>query len=77
MSEPGGVQKWLRLISVSLLWEPRDLWVGVYWDYHSWRADREVGVDAGWYLQVYICVVPLLPIRLRFGSQPLPRRGGR
>lgn len=46
LSRPG------RAISISLLFEPRDLWVGVYWD---------KGVSS---LLVYICLVPVLPIKI-------------
>lgn len=42
-----------RKLSVKLLWEPRDIWIGLYWDWQSrseWTA--------------YLCVVPCLPIRI-------------
>lgn len=43
---------------VAVVFEPRDLWVGVYWnrdEYGSsnWRTRR---------LRVYVCIVPMLPI---------------
>lgn len=52
---------WTRspAFTVSLLWEPRDLWVGVYWTRErkpGWR--RSV-------IEVYVCVVPCLPLKLR------------
>lgn len=40
--------------SAALEWEPRDVWVGVYW-----RRSRGRGV-----LDVYVCVLPCLPIHL-------------
>jgi hypothetical protein len=43
--------------SLRLLWEPRDMWVGVYWT----RDEVAPGVPL---LTVYVCVVPCLPIRL-------------
>ena len=42
-------------LSVKLLWEPRDLWVGIYW--------TRDGAD---HLFVYVCVLPALPIRLHW-----------
>ena len=41
-------------LSAKLLWEPRDLWIGVYWH----KKDES--------LFVYICFVPLLPIRIHY-----------
>jgi hypothetical protein len=43
-------------LALRLIWEPRDLWVGVFWN-HS--ADR----GARWTL-IYVCLVPALPICL-------------
>jgi len=45
---------WAHL-TIALLWEPRDLWFGVYWDH------RKALVDSSMY--VYVCIVPMLPIR--------------
>lgn len=40
-------------LSVSLIWEPRDIWIGLYWD---------TSVNAKvWYL----CLLPCLPIRFK------------
>lgn len=49
------------------IWEPRDLWVGVYWTRPDvkWRH----AVD------IYLCAVPCLPLKLRLrwaGSQRTP-----
>lgn len=41
--------------SVRLLWEPRDIWVGVYW------TREQVGE---WF--AYICLLPCLPIRVHY-----------
>jgi len=38
--------------------EPRDMWVGVYWN--RWR-----GLDRHW-LSVYVCPVPTLVVRVDF-----------
>lgn len=54
-----------RNFAWALIFEPRDLWVGVYWD----RTRYE--------LAVYICLIPTLPLRLRWvslgtGREPSP-----
>lgn len=42
----------MTMPNVSLKFEPRDLWIGVYWNRPYWG------------LEVYICIVPCLPIKL-------------
>jgi hypothetical protein len=47
---------------VEIKFEPRDLWVGVYWsrdEYGSinWRTRR---------LRVFVCIIPMLPIIFTF-----------
>ncbi len=39
-----------------ILWEPRDLWVGVFWDKDSSYPNH------GAYLDIYICLIPMLPL---------------
>jgi hypothetical protein len=48
----GGGVRW----SVALEWNPRDLWVGVYW------SRRVVGRAAS--LHAWVCVVPCLPVHV-------------
>lgn len=44
-------------LSLKIIWEPRDLWIGVYWTTDSrWRDNRIV----------YLCLLPCLPIRLHY-----------
>lgn len=35
-------------------WEPRDLWVGIYWD------------TSGIWLHIYVCIIPCLPLHVTF-----------
>lgn len=49
-------------------WEPRDAWVGFYWNVDKvkrysersrrWNDDRR--------MNLYVCLVPCLPIRIRW-----------
>lgn len=40
----------------AVLFEPRDVWIGIYWDRH-WEMGRRV-------LVLYFCLIPLFPVRL-------------
>jgi hypothetical protein len=48
--------------SVRLMFKPQDLWVGIYIDKESPKY------DGGWggRCDIFICLVPMLPIRIRF-----------
>ncbi len=53
----------LSFLGAKVIFEPRDLWIGVYWN-----ADDEgysLGVPARW-IEIYICVIPTLPLKLTF-----------
>jgi len=39
---------------MKIKFEPRDLWVGVYWN--KWEC------MAGKYIDIYICILPMFPI---------------
>lgn len=43
------------------LFEPRDLWIGVYWTVKPW-GDVKGNVDR--YVEIYVCFVPCLPIKI-------------
>lgn len=59
--------------TVRVLFEPRDVWIGVYWtpkkitrffqDERRWRDCRDY--------EVYICLVPMLPIKIRWSNRRL------
>jgi hypothetical protein len=42
-------------LSIKLLLEPRDLWIGVYWT----RGGND-------HLFVYLCILPMLPVRFHW-----------
>ena len=44
---------------VKICLEPRDLWVGVYWDRKPKGADRQLQ-----YWDIYVCIVPVVVIRI-------------
>ena len=46
-------------ISAKIVWEPRDLWLGIYWD-----TSRLGNVLES--VKIYLCVVPCLPLRLHW-----------
>jgi hypothetical protein len=50
----GEASSMARRVTISLGFEPRDLWVGVYWTL------AEHGLD------IYVCILPMLPIRFRY-----------
>ena len=44
---------------MKIKFEPRDLWVGVYWD----RAGRVTTLETDQqYYRIYVCVIPCFPI---------------
>lgn len=47
--------QYLFSLSACTIWEPRDLWVGAYWDASEYAS-----------LFLYICIIPCLPLRLHF-----------
>jgi len=57
-------------MQVKLLFEPRDLWIGVYWDLkHSFKK-RETGIVDLDRLEIYICIIPMLPVRISLEWYP-------
>ncbi len=37
-------------MSIKILFDPRDLWIGVYWD------------KVGYVTRIFVCIIPCLPI---------------
>ncbi len=49
---------------IRIYFEPRDLWVGVYWNVERTSFDNSRVRCREW--SVYICLLPCFPIRLRW-----------
>lgn len=47
---------------VSLIFEPRDLWIGCFWDHDQINHQN--------YLVIYLAAVPMLVVRLTFPLYP-------
>lgn len=50
----------LRPEEITFKFEPRDLWIGVYWDFDRGKLTHS--------LSVYICLLPTLCLKLRWVS---------
>lgn len=56
-------------VRVSAKFEPRDLWVGVYWERHApaqWVIEQHHLPDKRW-IRFYVCIIPALPIIVQVG----------
>jgi hypothetical protein len=47
-----------KRFTARLLWEPRDLWVGIFWT-HTQLGDW---AEEDKYLLVYVSIIPCLPV---------------
>lgn len=54
---------------IRILFKPRDLWIGVYWDRRHVGWQGAYGAKRSIYeYSIYICLIPCLPIRLRWDN---------
>lgn len=49
----------MRVVEIKLIFEPRDLWVGLYWDKKAMSSGKP------WVLTLYFCLIPMLPLRIK------------
>lgn len=49
---------------LSLQWEPRDLWVGVFWKKQFWFSDTME--SSGNSMYIYVCILPCFPVCLQW-----------
>lgn len=56
----------MKLSYLRPLFEPRDLWVGVYWDKRWIYRPFERDQPAVWVLSIYICLLPVFPLKIVF-----------
>lgn len=51
-------------MKIAIKFQPRDIWVGVHWDFSTMPPGFYDG--AYWRLYVYICILPMFPICMEF-----------
>jgi hypothetical protein len=57
----------MKLESFRIYFEPRDIWIGLYWD-------RATMMGPYYQLRVYLCLLPCWPIRIAL-NYPHPDGG--
>lgn len=60
----------LHLVQAKFLFEPRDLWMGVYWTPVDQSELWIIGIHRAWH--IYICLIPMLPLFLYVGLREEP-----
>ena len=58
-------------MKVKIKFEPRDIWIGCYWNKENSKMEKLPGYNMPIFsvcntLKVYICVIPMFPIILEF-----------
>ncbi len=52
-------------MNIEVKWEPRDLWVGIYWDVMKVISTNYELKDSHYIiLKIYICLIPCFPIMI-------------
>jgi hypothetical protein len=59
-------------MKIQLLFEPRDMWVGLYWTVDEYDDGTfEAFVHGKYRWRFYICVVPMLPLLITLDENRL------
>jgi len=62
-------------VTAKILFEPRDMWVGVFWDTETelmedhkehYRSLYEYRTRRERTITIYICIIPMFPLKLTF-----------
>ena len=62
-------------LKVQLQWEPSDLWVGCFWrTRNSVDVLPPSGIPPPWFIHIYVCLVPLLPLHITILRSSRPRK---
>ena len=69
LAEIGG-NKLIQIHKAEVIFEPRDFWVGVYIHPDTWGDYDDFYLIAA---TVYICILPMLPLKLMIVFKILPR----
>jgi len=48
-------------MKIKIKFEPRDIWIGCYWNKVSFENEPEL-LGRRSILKIYICIIPMLPI---------------
>jgi hypothetical protein len=73
-----GVAAAAEVVTITIRWDARDIWLGIYWnvaqrgctclDYFATMVEGVERAQPHWHreLSVYVCLLPMLPIRFRW-----------
>lgn len=50
-------------LGIYWMWEPRDIWVGIYWTYDGKHRNGETLYN---FYKVFLCILPCLPIKFQW-----------
>jgi hypothetical protein len=60
----------MRIAEIKLIFEPRDLWIGLYWNKEKMPGGKP------WVLTLYLCLIPMLPLRIKLTNMKRTRPTG-
>lgn len=54
----------MKLKSIKLKFEKKDIWIGVYWNCGYYLSN--INTQKTQWIEIYICLIPFFPIKLFF-----------